>query len=261
MARGRAEPVRSAPPLVRPISSAAAPTATASSTTVQHTNSKGRATMASTRKSPSSRARPRRHRLHPRKAVSAGDVVVINGVPYFAHVDIAASVQGALATRAASGRATRSPARSSRRSHLLGFGGQPGHRHRRHRRLHQDPHARRPFVGYAVAAAASGDSYVYFVKASNDAGNLRVVTGQRRPLRPATPSSRASTRSSPPSPRWIRIRPMIPEWVPPRSATRRARPRRARSCSRPGRTRAAPIRRLIAATTFTKKVNWVAWGF
>src|SRR5437868_4768194 len=99
----------------------------------------------------------------PGGAVSSGDVVVINGVPYFATVDIAASVQGALAARAGIWKGNKVTGAiavgdaiywNATGNPVVGTAGTGAFNNV----------GTGQFVGYATAASLSGDQYVYFLK-------------------------------------------------------------------------------------------------
>jgi hypothetical protein len=90
--------------------------------------------------------------------------------------------------------------------------------------------------------------------------SLRVVSGQRRPSPRDTIVTGLSEGGRGRGVARLRSESTTPSGSAPRSATRPARRRRARSCSRPGRTPAATDPTPAAATTFTKKVNWIAWN-
>lgn len=107
----------------------------------------------------------------PAGAVSAGDVVVVNGVAYFAQSDIAAAVLGSLVFSGGVWKGNQAAVTIVRGDRIYwNPTGTPVTGTAASGAFTNVAAAGNIFVGYAVAAAASTDSYVYFVRAQGAEG-------------------------------------------------------------------------------------------
>lgn len=100
----------------------------------------------------------------PSGATSAGDVVIVNGIPYFAQNDIAASALGALAFSGGVWKGNKITGAISRGDEVYWKATADPVTGTAGTGAFQASSSGATFVGYAVAAAASGDQFVYFVK-------------------------------------------------------------------------------------------------
>lgn len=114
----------------------------------------------------------------PGSAVSAGDVVVVNSVLHFAQLDIAANALGALAAADGVWKGNKVTGAISAGDRIYwDASGSPVTGTVSTGAFTKTPTASTRFAGYAVVAAASGDSYVYFWKSSSDT-DYRIRAGQ-----------------------------------------------------------------------------------
>lgn len=115
----------------------------------------------------------------PGSAVSAGDVIVINGIAHFAQRDIPANTLGALAFAGGTWAGNKASGAISKADALYwNPTGNPNVGTAGTGAITNAYAAGYTFLGYATADAASADQYVYFDKANGQSGPLRTIAGQ-----------------------------------------------------------------------------------
>jgi hypothetical protein len=196
----------------------------------------------------------------PGSAVSAGDVVIINGIAHFSELDIAANVQGSLCFSGGVWRGNKASGTVVAGDAIYyNTTGNPNVGTTGTGAVNNTGTG--TFVGYAVAAAATADQFIYFVKANSQATQLRVVSAQATTVAAsdtivtglAKVVAVVASLDSDPSD--------DPEWVSASIGDQAGTPAAGsfllKSWKNTGGTDPTPA----AATTFSKKVNYIAVGF
>jgi hypothetical protein len=196
----------------------------------------------------------------PGSAVGAGDVEIINAIAYFAQRDIAANVLGSLVYSGGVWQGNKAAgAIAAGDAIFYNTTGNPNVGTASTGAFNNTGTG--TFAGYAVAAALTGDQYVYFVKANAPGGTLRAVSGQQTTVAAADTVVTGLTKvvavvaslDSDPTDN--------PEWASATIGDQAGSPAAGSVIIKTWQNTSGTDPTPVAATTFSKKVNWVAYGY
>lgn len=198
----------------------------------------------------------------PGSAVTGGDVIIINGVAYFAPRDIASGDLGALSVAGGVWKGNKAAGAWVNGDAIYwNPTGNPNVGTAGTGAFENTSGTSKTFAGYAVGAALTGDQFGYFVKAMGATSQLRAVSGQ---LTTVTASDTVVTGLA----KVVAVVASLdsdpidnPEWVSASIGDQAGTPASGsiliKTWQNTGGTDPTPT----AASTFSKKVNWVAYGY
>lgn len=196
----------------------------------------------------------------PVSAVAAGDVIVINNVAHFAQTDIAANALGSLAFAGGAWKGNKvTGAINAGDAIFYDPSGTPVTGTASSGAFTKIYASGLVFVGYATNAALSGDQFVYFDKA--EGGGLKSRSGQKTTVTASDTvvtglnvvvSVVASLDSDPID---------NPEWVSASIGDQAGTPAAGSVLIKTWQNTSGSDPTPTAATTFGKKVNWIATGY
>lgn len=198
----------------------------------------------------------------PGSAVAAGDVVVINGIAYFAQLPIAANALGSLVFSGGAWQGNKDTSVFAAGDEVYWIPtGTPVSGTASSGAFSNAFASGAIFAGYAVAAALTGDQFVYFVKTQGATSGLRFVAGQSTT---ATASDTIATGLS----KVVGVVASLdsdptdnPEWVSSSIGDQSAAPVAGSFLLKTWQNTSGSDPTPTAATTFSKKVNWIAFGY